>query len=32
MGSVVDSKGPGKSREFCAGERTILYLDCVEVT
>ena len=30
MGSVVDSKGAGKSREFCGGERTVLYLDCVD--
>ena len=30
MGSIVDSKGAGKSREFCGGERTVLYLDCVD--
>lgn len=30
MGSIVDSKGARKSREFCGGERTVLYLDCVD--
>lgn len=29
MGSIVDSKGR-EVKEFCGGERTVLYLDCVD--